>query len=133
MVNDPIADLLTRIRNGGMVRKEEVAVPHSRAVESVLSVLLGAGFIAGYDTREDGPRKELIIRIKYSERGRHVIEGSRRVSSSSRRIYVSSRDLIKWIKGRNYLGIVSTSQGIMSHRQAMQKNLGGELMGLVWS
>ena len=133
MTNDPIADLLIRIKNGGMVKKSEVRAPHSKVGEAILAVMKSAGFIAGFRVEDDAGRKTLAVVLRYDEGGRNVISGVRRVSSPSRHVYIASRDIISHVRGKSKLGIISTSRGIMSHRQAREQNLGGELMGIIWS
>ena len=132
MVTDPIGDLLVRIKNGGNVRKTEVLVPYSRVKEAVLKVILEAGYITGYDLEEKGFRKNLVVRLKYDSASQHVIKGVKRLSFPGCHLYVSRTGMRKYLRGRNKLGIISTSRGIISHRQARKENLGGEFMALLW-
>lgn len=132
MVTDPIGDLLVRIKNGGNVRKTEVLVPYSRVKEAVLKVILEAGYITGYDLEEKGFRKSLVVRLKYDSASKHVIKGVKRLSFPGCHLYVSRTGMRKYLRSRNKLGIISTSRGIISHRQALRENLGGEFMALLW-
>ena len=133
MTNDPVADLLVRIKNAGLVKKKDVAIPHSKAKEAVLAVIKNGGYVEGFRVRENLGRKELLVSLRYNDRGKTVISGIRRVSSPSRHVYVTSRDIVKWVRGKNTLGIISTSRGVMSHRRAQEQRLGGELVGIIWS
>ena len=116
MVTDPIADLLVRIKNGGSVRKSEVRIPYSRVKEAILKVLLENGYITGYDLEEKGFRKNLVVRLKYDSASQHVIKGVKRLSFPGCHLYVSRTGMRKYLRGRNKLGIISTSRGIISHR-----------------
>ena len=132
MISDPISDLLVRIKNGGLVGKAEVAVPFSRVKEAVLKVLSEAGYIAGYEANESAGKKGLTVRLKYDHRAKHFIKGVKRVSSPGCHIYIASSEIKKLVRGRNKLGIISTSRGVISHHRAEQENLGGEFLALVW-
>ena len=132
MVNDPIADLLVRIKNGGLVQKKEVKVPYSRVNEAILKVLSGTGYIEGYQVQEESGFKKLTIRLKYNPKSGHIIRGVKRVSKPGCHIYISSSEIRKVVRGDDRLGIISTSRGIISHRQARQQNLGGELLAIIW-
>lgn len=133
MVNDPIADLLIQLKNAGLVKMTRITVSHSRPREAVLSVLRDKGFIAGYDVVEKTGFRELAVTLKYDEAGKNVIRGVKKVSKPSRRIYVACKDIIRWVRGANRVGVISTSRGIMSHDQAIKQNLGGELLSVLWS
>ncbi len=134
MVNDPIADLLIRIKNGGIARKKEIRAPYSRIREAILKVLAEAGFIAGFQIQDqnEGKKKELVIKLKYDADLNHTIKGVKRVSTPGCRIYIRSSEIKKSIRGENRLGIISTSRGVLSHCQALAQNLGGELIAIVW-
>lgn len=133
MVNDPIADLFAQLRNAGQVKKEKITLDYSHHREAVLAVLRDKGLIAGYQVEEFPGYRRLTVTVKYDERGRNIIGGARKISKSSRRIYVACKDIRRHVRGRNMVGLVSTSQGVMAHDQAVAQNLGGELIGVLWS
>ncbi len=132
MVNDPIADLLVRIKNAGAVKNPETTAPYSKVKEAILKVLAANSCIAGYQVVTEDKKRTLVIRLKYTAQGRHVIRGVQRFSSPGCHFYVSSGEIPRWVKGRNRLGIISTHRGIWAHHRAMKENTGGELLGIVW-
>ncbi|MFA6716609.1 MAG: 30S ribosomal protein S8 [Victivallales bacterium] len=129
-LQDPISDMLTRIRNAGAAAINEVAMPSSKMKAAIAEVLKGEGYILDYSVAEDGVKKTLIIKLKYY-RNKPVIEGLKRVSKPSCRVYCGSSDIPKV---RNGLGtvILSTPQGIISNRTAAANNVGGEILCFVW-
>ena len=129
-MTDPIADLLTRIRNGQRVGLPTVAVPASRVKEAVVRVLRDEGYVAGYEVKPaDSGHRELVVELKYFQ-GRPVIEEIRRVSRPGLRIYRRKDKLPKLLGGLG-LTIVSTSAGLMSDRAARAQGLGGEVVCVV--
>lgn len=124
--SDPIADMLTRIRNAIAVRSESVQLPHSNVKETVAKVLADNGFVEKVQTKEEDGRKNLIITINGQDQPARITE-IRRLSRPGRRMYVKSPALPTVKRGRG-LVVVSTSSGIMSGQQAKAKNLGGELI-----
>ena len=128
-MTDPIADMLTRIRNGQKARKVSVPMPASKVKEAVAKVLQDEGYIVGYSTASDGAKKELTIELKYFE-GAPVIETIQRTSKPGLRIYRGKEDLPKVLGGLG-VTIVSTSAGVMSDRQAREKGIGGEVLCVV--
>lgn len=128
-MTDPIADFLTRIRNGQRAKLPTVSAPHSRIKESLAAVLKSEGYIAGYDV-EGAPLKTLKLKLKYDGR-RAVIEGLRRVSRPGLRHYVAASDLPR-VRGGLGVAILSTSQGLMTSAQARRNNVGGEVLCHVW-
>jgi small subunit ribosomal protein S8 len=128
MITDPIADLLTRIRNGQLRGTAKIKSPNSRLRVSLLDVLQQEGFIRGYAQVEfkDTGRKELEIELKYHE-GRPVIRELKRVSTPGRRVYTSVKDLKPHRQGLG-VSIVSTPQGVMTDSTAREKNVGGEVL-----
>ena len=128
-MTDPIADMLTRIRNGQKARKVSVPMPASKVKEAVAKVLQDEGYITGYSTAGDGTKKELIVELKYFE-GAPVIETIQRASKPGLRIYRGKEDLPKVLGGLG-VTIVSTSAGVMSDRQAREKGIGGEVLCVV--
>jgi small subunit ribosomal protein S8 len=127
MMTDPIADMLTRVRNALMIRRETVDMPHSKLKEGVAQVLRSEGFIEDFRVAGEAPHKVLRVYLKYGPLGEDVIREVRRVSSPGRRIYRQVGDLRSF---RNGLGIwvVSTNKGIMSDRECRRQRVGGEVI-----
>ncbi|MDH4071699.1 MAG: 30S ribosomal protein S8 [Gammaproteobacteria bacterium] len=128
-MTDPIADMLTRIRNGQKARKVSVTMPASSEKAAVASVLKDEGYIADFTTSGEGAGKELTVELKYFE-GAPVIENVRRVSKPGLRIYRGKEDLPKVLGGLG-IAIVSTSAGVMSDRRAREQGIGGEVICVV--
>ena len=128
-MTDPIADMLTRIRNGQKARMVSVSMPSSKAKEAVANVLKDEGYITNYSTDGDGAAKSLNVELKYFE-GVPVIERIQRASRPGLRIYRGKEDLPKVLGGLG-VAIVSTSAGVMSDRQAREKGIGGEVLCIV--
>lgn len=128
-MTDPIADMLTRIRNGQKARKVSVTMPASKAKEDVAAVLKDEGYIAGYATSGDGRRKELTVELKYFE-GKPVIENVKRISRPGLRIYRGKDELPRVLGGLG-ISIVSTSAGVLSDRKAREQGVGGEVICVV--
>ena len=128
-MTDPIADMLTRIRNGQKARKVSVSMPSSTAKVAVARVLKDEGYITGYATEAEGVKNELSIELKYFE-GTPVIETVQRVSKPGLRIYRGTEELPKVLGGLG-IAIISTSAGVMSDRQARKQGIGGEVLCVV--
>ncbi|MEO0081970.1 MAG: 30S ribosomal protein S8 [candidate division WOR-3 bacterium] len=128
---DPIADFLTRIRNGLSVRRKEVRVPFSKMKHEIARILLEEGYISNFQVDGEGTKKMLLVTLKYNEDGSSVIRGLERVSRQSRRVYVSA-DSIPQVLGGLGLAVLSTSRGIMTGREAERERIGGELVCKVW-
>ena len=128
-MTDPIADMLTRIRNGQKARMVSVSMPASKAKEAIASVLKDEGYITGFTTEGEGARKTLNIELKYFD-GVPVIERIQRASRPGLRIYRRKEELPKVLGGLG-VAIVSTSAGVMSDRQAREKGIGGEVLCVV--
>lgn len=128
-MTDPIADMLTRIRNGQKARKVSVAMPNSGAKVAVAKVLKDEGYITDYATEGDGAEATLTVKLKYFE-GVPVIERVQRVSKPGLRIYRGKEDLPKVLGGLG-IAIVSTSAGLMSDKQAREQGIGGEVLCIV--
>ena len=126
---DPIADMLTRIRNGQKARKVSVQMPSSSAKVAVARVLKDEGYITDFATEEDGAKATLTVELKYFE-GRPVIDRIQRVSKPGLRIYRGRQELPKVLGGLG-VAIVSTSAGVMSDRQAREQGIGGEVICVV--
>lgn len=125
--SDPIADMLTVIRNGLMANKNTVTVPHSTIKTGICGVLKSEGYINGFDVLDTKPAKTISIRLRYSPAGERVISGIKRISTPGRRIYASRSQLRPVIRGLG-IAIVSTSNGILSDRDCRKQNLGGEVL-----
>ncbi|GMR16964.1 MAG: 30S ribosomal protein S8 [Gammaproteobacteria bacterium] len=128
-MTDPIADMLTRIRNGQKARKLSVAMPSSSAKIAVAKVLQDEGYVTGYSTSGEGARQELTVELKYFE-GAPVIDRVQRVSKPGLRVYRGKEELPKVLGGLG-VAIVSTSAGVMSDRQAREQGIGGEVLCIV--
>ena len=130
---DPIADLLTRIRNANIRQKDRVDVPMSKMKMEVVRVLKEEGFIANFKTLYNGTNKQGTIRVflKYSPTKEAVIRGIKRVSKPGLRVYGSYKDIPR-VRGGFAVTILSTSQGVMTGRQAKEKKVGGEILCQVW-
>jgi small subunit ribosomal protein S8 len=128
-MTDPIADMLTRIRNGQMAEKLGVSMPSSKLKEAIAKVLLDEGYIENFAVRKDGAKSELDIELKYYA-GRPVIERLERVSRPGLRVYRGQQDLPKVMNGLG-IAIVSTPKGVMTDRKARSANVGGEVLCIV--
>jgi len=131
MVTDPIADMLTRIRNGGRARLARVKLPKSRLKSEIARVLHENGYIAGFGDVADASKPTLAIQIRYGEDDQPIIEGLERISRPGRRVYVGAKK-IPQIRSGLGIAIVSTPRGVMSDAQAREAGLGGELLAKVW-
>ncbi|MEX1020576.1 MAG: 30S ribosomal protein S8 [Litorilinea sp.] len=131
MQTDPIADLLTRIRNASMVQHRTVVVPSSKIKANIAKILQEEGFIQGYSVTEEQPQASLVLQLKYTGRGEPVITGLQRVSKPGRRTYIGYRE-IPWVRSGLGINIVSTPKGLMTGRKARQARLGGEILCNVW-
>ena len=133
-MTDPVADFLTRIRNGIMAAHEEVEIPASRLKREMARILLEQGYIAGYDDAPGVPgaaADKLLIRLKYTDDRTSVISGLRRVSRPGRRTYVDSKSIPKVLGGMGTT-ILSTSHGVMTGHEARAAGVGGEVVAEVW-
>lgn len=128
-MTDPIADMLTRIRNAGCALLPTVQIPHSRVKESIAAILKQEGYVADVSV-ETGMPKTIKLKLKYQGK-KTVIEGLKRVSSPGLRRYVGATEIPR-VRGGLGVAVVSTSEGVMSGTQARKKNLGGELICYVW-
>lgn len=131
MTTDPIADMLTRIRNVNMVRQEFAMVPWSKEKVAVAKVLREEGFIRDYDVLRGKPTRTIKIYLKYRDRNQPVIMGLKRVSKPGLRVYVGASEIPRPYGGLG-IAIVSTSKGIMTGSQAWKQGIGGELLCYVW-
>ncbi|KMY65807.1 30S ribosomal protein S8 [Desulfocarbo indianensis] len=127
---DPIADMLTRLRNGIMARQSEVEMPTSKLKANIAEVLLSEGFINGYQVAPDAKQGVLRIQLKYKA-NKSVIDGLKRVSKPSCRVYVGHDEIPKVLSGLG-VNILSTPRGVMSDKLARRKKVGGEILCAVW-
>ena len=130
-MSDPLADMLTRVRNACMVKFDSVEMPLSNLKTSVAKVLKEEGYINDYRIQEDDKQGTLHIDLKYDRNNQRVITGLRRVSKPGRRVYVKSDQIPKVMSGLG-IGIISTSSGLMTDHQARKNRVGGELLCEVW-
>jgi small subunit ribosomal protein S8 len=130
-VSDPVADLLTRIRNANLAYKDELVAPVSKLSDSVLKILEAEGYIGGYGREGEGVHQAFRIRLKYGVRRRRAITGLRRISKPGRRIY-RGRDELPRVQGGLGVAIISTSQGVMTDKEASRRGFGGEVLAYVW-
>jgi small subunit ribosomal protein S8 len=128
---DPIAELLTRIRNAMRARYSQVDLPHSRLREAIARVLVTEGFLAGVETAGEGYQKKLVLSLRYSSSREPVIRGIERVSRPSIRRYAGAKTMPR-VSGGLGVHLVSTPLGVMTDREARRKNVGGEVLLKVW-
>lgn len=131
VLTDPIADFLTRIRNANMAKHDSVEIPASNIKKSLAEILKQEGFIRDYEVTEDGKQGVIKITLKYGPNGERVISGLKRISKPGLRNYVSADNLPKVLNGLG-IAIVSTSAGILTDKEAREKNVGGEIIAYVW-
>ena len=132
VMTDPIADMLTRIRNANKMRHTTVDIPASKAKKDVLTVLANEGFIVGYDeVKLENNQSVLKVTLKYTDTKERVIKGLKRVSKPGLRVYAQVDELPRVLNGLG-IAIISTSQGVMTDRDARKANIGGEVLAYVW-
>ena len=128
---DPIADMLTRIRNALVVKHSYVEVPASQVKKAIADLLVEEGFVASAEYEGEGVDKKIKIVLKYAENGQKVISGIKRISKPGLRVYCGASELPTVLNGLG-IAVISTSKGIMTDKQARAKNLGGEVIAYVW-
>ena len=132
VINDPIADMLTRIRNAQVARHDTVTMPASNMKKSIAKLMQNEGFIKSYEVIDDGLQGEIKITLKYlNGKQQPVIAGLKRISKPGLRVYASCEDLPKVLGGLG-VAIISTSKGVMTDRMARKENLGGEVLCYIW-
>ncbi|MDU1176722.1 30S ribosomal protein S8 [Peptoniphilus harei] len=131
MMTDPIADMLSRIRNANNARHKSVDIPCSNIKKEIAKILLDEGYIKGYDVVEDDKQGIIKIDLKYSQDGERVISGLKRISKPGLRVYVKCDDVPKVLGGLG-IAIISTSKGIITDKMARQNKVGGEVICYVW-
>ena len=130
-ITDPIADMLTRIRNAGNARHASVDVPASKMKKAIAQILLDEGYIKSFEVVEDGTQGIIRIQLKYLAGKEKVISGLRRVSKPGLRVYAGADELPRVLKGLG-IAIISTSKGVMTDKKARELNVGGEVLAFVW-
>ena len=130
-ISDPIADMLTRIRNAIMARHDSVLIPTSRMKLSIARILKGEGFITDYEVLRSKPHRAIKIYLKYSDKNQPVLSGLERVSKPGLRVYVQQKEIPR-VYGGMGIAIVSTPKGVMTGQQAWRQRVGGELLCYVW-
>ena len=130
VMTDPIADMLTRIRNANQMKHATVSMPASRLKLEILNVLKNEGYISEYEKIEDGKQGIIKVTLKYVEKTR-VIKGLKRISKPGLRVYAKSNELPKVLNGLG-VAIISTSKGIMTDKEARKLKIGGEVLAYVW-
>ncbi len=130
-VNDPIADMLTRIRNGSAVRHRYILVPSSKMALAIARILAKEGFIENYDVTQDQPQAMIRIWLRYNDKREPVVTGLERVSKPGRRVYVQKGE-IPWVRSGIGVAVLSTSRGVMTDREARRLGVGGEVICRVW-
>jgi small subunit ribosomal protein S8 len=130
-VSDPVADLLTRIRNANLAYKDDLIAPASKLNDAVLKILDQEGYIEGFVREGEGVHQAFRINLKYGARRRRAITGLRRISKPGRRIY-RGRDELPRVQGGLGVAIISTSHGVMTDKEAARKRIGGEVLAYVW-
>lgn len=130
VVNDPIADMLTRIRNANQVRNKEVEIPSSKMKLEIARILKEEGFVVDYKIKKDDLQEYIVMALKYNNKER-VITGLKRISKPGLRVYAKAEELPKVLNGLG-IAIISTSKGVMTDKQARNQKFGGEVLAYVW-
>jgi len=131
MHTDPIADMLTRIRNANMALHPSVKMPSSKLKEEVAKILSSEGYVDGYKVEDANVGKELTVTLRYQNDRDRVLTGIRRISSPGHRVYKGASELVR-VRGGIGVSIVSTSDGLLTDREARRRNVGGEVLCEVW-
>jgi len=130
-MSDPIADMLTRIRNANQMRYKEVEVPTSTIKEEIARILKEEGFISGYKIKKNNIQNIIVLSLKYGDNKERVITGLKRISKPGLRVYAKTNELPKVLNGLG-IAIISTSKGVMTDKQAREASLGGEVLAYIW-
>jgi small subunit ribosomal protein S8 len=131
MYTDPIADMLTRIRNANTALHPETTMPSSKIKVEIARILSEEGFIDGYKTKDGDVGSELVVTLRYDSDRKRVLQGIQRISKPGHRVYKGAGDIAR-VRGGIGMSIVSTSTGVMTDREARQRNVGGEVLCRVW-
>ena len=131
VMNDPIADMLTRIRNAQVAKHDSVVLPASNAKKAIAKILLAEGYVRNIDFIDDGPQGNIKITLKYVSGKQPVIAGLKKISKPGLRVYAKNDEIPKVLGGLG-IAIISTSTGLLTDRQAQAKGVGGEVLAYVW-
>ena len=131
VINDPIADMLTRIRNGLIARHESVTMPASNMKKAIAKILLDEGYIKSVDFIDDGIQGQIKVTLKYAQGKESVIRGLKRISKPGLRVYAKNDEIPKVLGGLG-IAIISTSKGVMTDKAARNAGLGGEVLAYIW-
>jgi Ribosomal protein S8 len=131
VVTDPIADMLTRIRNANAMKYKEVSMPVSKVKTEIANILKNEGFIEDFKLSKEGNEQKLVLTLKYTSKKERVITGLKRISKPGLRVYAKNDEIPTVLNGFG-IAIVSTSKGIMTDKEARKQNLGGEVMAYIW-
>ena len=131
LINDPVADMLTRIRNALVAKHETTTLPASNMKKAIAQILVDEGYIKGFEVIDDGVQGTIKLTLKYDGNRKGVISGLKRISKPGLRVYAKSEDIPKVLGGLG-IAIVSTSKGVMTDRQARKNAVGGEVLCYVW-
>ncbi|MDO4865905.1 MAG: 30S ribosomal protein S8 [Clostridia bacterium] len=131
VINDPIADMLTRIRNGLIARHDSVTIPASNMKKAIAKILLDEGYIKSVDYIDDGVQSQIKVTLKYAQGKESVIKGLKRISKPGLRVYARSSEIPKVLGGLG-IAIVSTSKGVMTDKEARNAGVGGEVLAYIW-
>ena len=130
MIFDPIADMLTRIRNASTIKHEKVEVPHSNIKEKILNIMKEEGYITDYVVEGEGVNKKMVVTLKYYN-GTPVIRGIKRISKPSLRVFATVENMPRVINGLG-IAILSTTKGVMTNKEARKQRVGGEVIAYIW-
>ena len=131
VVTDTVADRLTRIRNANQLRYETVSVPSTKMTRAIADILVNEGYISGYEKEENKTGEMIILNLKYGKKKERVITGLKRISKPGLRVYAKKDEVPKVLNGLG-IAIISTSQGLMTDKDARSKSLGGEVLAYIW-
>lgn len=132
VMSDPIADMLTRIRNANTAKHDTVSIPSSKIKASIAEILLQEGYIKAFEIQEEGTRKNILVTLKYGkDKNEKVIHGLSRISKPGLRVYAGAEEMPKVLGGLG-IAIVSTNEGVMTDKEARKKNVGGEVLAYIW-
>ena len=131
MVNDTVADMLTRIRNANAMKYKTVEIPSTKMTRGIADILTKEGFIAGYDVNKLAVGEMLVVNLKYSKSKERVINGLKRISKPGLRVYAKADEMPRVLNGLG-IAIVSTSDGLMTDKEARAKKIGGEVLAYIW-
>ena len=130
-ITDPIADLLTRIRNANSAKHETVEIPASNMKKAICQILLDEGYVKDVKVEDDGLQGKIVVTLKYGENKARIIQGLKRISTPGLRIYAGAEDMPRVMNGLG-IAIVSTSKGVVTDKQARKLGVGGEVLAFVW-